>query len=189
MRAPQRGTWVSQPLPSPLPTRPADQPDLFISMPHVMLAGQPVEGAPAGEVEERACAAACRTTPDCNIYFWCPAEGGCSISLTNATGSSLAYRQCALAQQPNALPGQAHPPEAAEKGDAVAVTSGARSGGGCSASQRRCLHHACCVLLPPTRITCTTPCVCAPAGQIVPDMQPRLIDGYTIHMCLGTFGM
>ncbi len=103
----------------------ADQPDLFISMPHVMLAGQPVAGAPAGEVEESACAAACRAASQCNIYFWCPAAEGCSTSLTNATGGSLPYRHCELAQQPNALPGQAHPPEAVDKGPAVAVTSGA----------------------------------------------------------------
>ncbi len=89
-----------------------------------MLAGQPLTGAPAGEVEERACAAACRATSQCNIYFWCPAEGGCSVSLTNATGDTLPYRHCALAVQPNALPGQAHPPEAVDKGSTIAVTSG-----------------------------------------------------------------
>ncbi|KAL4421859.1 hypothetical protein ABPG77_001341 [Micractinium sp. CCAP 211/92] len=127
----------------------SDQPDLFISMPHVMLAGQPVAGAPAGEVEERACAAACRATSQCNIYFWCPAAEGCSTSLTNATGGSLPYRHCELAQQPNALPGQAHPPEAVDKGPAVAVTS----------------------------------------GQIVPDMQPRPLEGYTLYMSRGWYNM
>ncbi|KAL4434836.1 hypothetical protein ABPG77_005363 [Micractinium sp. CCAP 211/92] len=126
-----------------------DQPDLFISMPHVMLAGQSVAGAPAGAAEERACAAACRATSQCNIYLWCPAAEGCSVSVTNSTGDTLPYRHCELAQQPNVLIGQAHPPEAVEKGPSVTITS----------------------------------------GQIVPDMNPRPLEGFTLHMCLGMFGM
>lgn len=115
------GRWPAR---LPCHTR-ADQPDLYISMPRALLSGQPVAGAPAGEVEESDCAAACRAAADCNIFFWCPAVEGCSTNLTNATGSGLPYRHCRLAQEPNSLPGQAQPPEAVAKGEAVAVTSGA----------------------------------------------------------------
>ena len=55
--------FKSRPAACRLSRRSAASPDLFLSMPNVMLAGKPVAGAPEGEVEERQCAAACPQRP------------------------------------------------------------------------------------------------------------------------------
>ena len=70
-----------------------------------------------------------RAASGCNVFYWCPDPAGCSINLadSSADGGWLAYRHCALRQQPSALPDSAQPIKASRKGKgSVSVTSGKR---------------------------------------------------------------
>ena len=92
----------------------------------MLLTGQPLEGVapPAGEVEERQCAAACQAAPGCNVFYFCPEPAGCPTA--DSSAERLPYRHCLLRQQPAALPGSAQPIKASLKGQDVSVTSGGR---------------------------------------------------------------